>query len=401
MMISSTPPLHHIRVLDLSRVIAGPLCSMMLSDLGAEVIKIEAPQQGDDSRHQPPTAGGESHLFLSVNRNKKSVALDVRTPAGLEVFWELAAKSDVLVENFRPGTTERLGIDYAAVSTRCPQLVYCSISGYGQTGPMSQRGGYDPIMQAETGMMSINGLPDGEPLRHPLPITDITTAHYATQAILAALLARQETGQGQHIDLALFDVAVATMLNFNHYYLAAKADPPRLGNEHPTAVPMALIDTSTGPFYLALANDRLFKVLCETVLQRPDLVQDVKFASNPARVANRDELMALLRPLFAHDTRENWLHRLQEAGLPAGAIRTISENLTSRDVADRNLVAHVPHPTAETVELVNSPVNFSATPVATPVVPPLLGQHTDEVLQDVLGYDQTQLDQLRQHQAIR
>ena len=400
-MTSSTPPLKHIRVLDLSRVVAGPLCSMMLSDLGATVIKIEAPQQGDDSRLQPPTAGGESHLFLSVNRNKKSVALDVRTPAGIEVFWALAAKSDVLVENFRPRTTARLGIDYATVSTRCPQLIYCSISGYGQTGPMSQRGGYDPIMQAETGMMSINGFADGEPLRHPLPITDITTAHYATQAILAALLARQESGQGQHIDLALFDVAVATMLNFNHYYLAAKVDPPRLGNEHPTAVPMALIDTSTGPFYLALANDRLFKVLCESVLQRPDIVQDAKFASNPARVANRDELMSLLRPLFADDTRENWLWRLQEAGLPSGAVRTISENLTSQDVADRNLVAHVPHPTAETVELVNSPLNLSATPVADPVAPPLLGQHTDEVLQDLLGYDQDQLDQLRQHQAIR
>jgi crotonobetainyl-CoA:carnitine CoA-transferase CaiB-like acyl-CoA transferase len=215
------------------------------------------------------------------------------------------------------------------------------------------------------------------------------------------LLARQGSGQGQHIDLALFDVAVATMLNFNHYYLAAKADPPRLGNEHPTAVPMALIDTSTGPFYLALANDRLFKVLCETVLQRPDIVQDAKFASNPARVANRGELMSLLRPLFTDDTRENWLRRLQEAGLPSGAIRTISENLTSQDVADRNLVTNVPHPTAGTVELVHSPLNLSATPVANPVAPPLLGQHTHEVLQDLLGYDQAQLDQLRQHQAIR
>ena len=395
------PPLHNIRVVDLTRIIAGPLCTMMLADLGADVIKIEPPARGDDSREmKPPEAGGESSLYLSANRNKKSVALDIRTDAGREIVFELAAKCDILIENFRPGTTTRLGIDYATVSERYPHLIYCSVSGYGQSGPMATRGGLDPVLQAETGMMSINGDPDGDPLRHPLPLSDITTAHYATQAILAALLSRHTSGRGQHIDLALFDVAIATMLNFNQHYLVTDENPLRLGNEHPSAVPVALFKTQTGPFYMALANDRLFATLCEKVIDRPDIVQDAKFTTNTARVTNREALMDLLNAVFARDTRENWLRQLMDAGLPAGAVRTVAESLSAPEVLARGMLTRVPHPTAQTLRLVNSPVRFSETPVTAPVAPPLLGQHTEAVLQGLLSYDWEAIQRLREAKVI-
>ena len=365
------------------------------------MIKIEPPARGDDSREmKPPEAGGESCLYLSANRNKKSVALDIRTDAGREIVFELAAKCDILIENFRPGTTTRLGIDYATVSKRYPHLIYCSVSGYGQSGPMATRGGLDPVLQAETGMMSINGDPDGDPLRHPLPLSDITTAHYATQAILAALLSRHTSGRGQHIDLALFDVAIATMLNFNQHYLVTDENPLRLGNEHPSAVPVALFKTQTGPFYMALANDRLFATLCEKVIDRPDIVQDAKFTTNTARVTNREALMDLLNAVFARDTRENWLRQLMDAGLPAGAVRTVAESLSAPEVLARGMLTRVPHPTAQTLRLVNSPVRFSETPVTTPVAPPLLGQHTEAVLQELLSYDWEAIQRLREAKVI-
>lgn len=395
------PPLHNIRVLDLSRIIAGPMCSMMLGDLGASVIKIEPPGRGDDSRGmKPPEIGGESSLYLSANRNKQSVALDVRTDEGRKIFFELAARCDVLIENFRPGTTRRLGIDYPTVAARYPQLIYCSISGYGQTGPMAERGGLDPVVQAESGMMSLNGDPNGDPLRHPIPLSDVFTAHYATQAILSALLSRPALGRGQHIDLALFDVAVASMMNFNQHYLVTNDNPPRLGNEHPSVVPVALFKTPTGPFYLALGNDRLFQALCEHVIQRPDIAQEAHYATNTARVEHREELMALLNDIFANDTRENWLRKMLDAGLPAGAVRTVSEALTAPDVLARGMMTSVSHPTAETVRLINSPIRFSETPVAQPTPPPLLGQHTDEVLGELLGYDGATIEGLRQANVI-
>jgi crotonobetainyl-CoA:carnitine CoA-transferase CaiB-like acyl-CoA transferase len=395
------PPLHNVRVLDLSRVVAGPLCTMMLADLGAEVIKIEAPQHGDDARQmQPPAAGGESALYLSANRSKKSVAIDIRTAAGRRIIFELAAKCDVLVENFRPGTAARLGIDYDALSARFPRLIYCSISGYGQQGPLASRGGFDPVLQAESGMMSINGDPAGGPLRHPLPLSDITTAHYAVQSILSALLVRHTSDRGQHIDLALFDVAVATMLNFNQHYLVTHENPPRLGNEHPSAVPVALFNTPSGPFYMAVANDRLFTILCEQVLQQPDIIANPLFASNTARVVNREALMNVLKTIFATDTRENWLDKLIAAGLPAGAVRTVAENLNAPEVQARGLLTDVLHPTAQTLQLVKSPIRFSDTPLSDPVAPPLLGQHTEAVLQELLGYDQEALQNLRDTRVI-
>ncbi len=396
------PPLQGTRVLDLSRIIAGPMCTMMLGDLGAQIIKIEPPDRGDDARAmKPPEAGGESSLFLSANRHKHSIGLDIRTQSGLAAFVELVARCDVLIENFRPGTTQRLGIDYPTLSAQYPRLVYCSISGYGQSGSMSGRGGLDPVIQAETGMMSLNGAPDGDPSRHPLPLTDMFTAHFAAQSILTALLSRHDSGHGQHIDLSLFDVGLASMLNFNQHYLAAGENPPRLGNEHPSAVPVALFQSQTGPFYMALGNDRLFQILCDKVINRPDLAQNSDYVTNGARVRNREALMAELRVIFAENTRAHWLGHMLDAGLPAGAVRTVSESLSAPEVAERGMLTQVSHPTAGTLRLVKSPIRFSHTPVNEPTAPPLLGQHTEMVLQEVLGYDAARIEHLRREQAIR
>lgn len=397
-----SPPLQGIRVLDLSRIIAGPMCSMMLGDLGAQIIKIEPPDRGDDARAmKPPEAGGESSLFLSANRHKHSVGLDIRTESGLAAFFELVARCDVLIENFRPGTTQRLDMDYPTLSAQYPRLVYCSISGYGQSGSMASRGGLDPVIQAETGMMSLNGDPSGDPTRHPLPLTDMFTAHFATQSILTALLSRHDSGRGQHIDLSLFDVGLASVLNFNQHYLVTDENPPRLGNEHPSAVPVALFQSQTGPFYMAAGNDRLFQALCENVINRPDLVQNSDYATNDARVRHREALMAELTAIFAGNIRAYWLGHMLDAGLPAGAVRTVAESLSAPEVAERGMLTQVPHPTAETLRLVKSPIRFSQTPVNEPTAPPLLGQHTETVLRNVLGYDAARIEHLRRERAIR
>jgi crotonobetainyl-CoA:carnitine CoA-transferase CaiB-like acyl-CoA transferase len=394
-------PLAGIRVLDFSRVVAGPFCTMQLGDLGAEVVKIEHPEHGDDSRGmKPPEAGGEAHFFLAFNRNKKSVALDLSTPAGRDVAERLAARSDVLVENFRPGVMKRLGLDYETLAPRYPRLIYCSISAYGQTGPMAARPGFDPVLQAESGMMALTGFPDGDPLRHPLAIIDTFTGLYAASAILAALLARRDTGRGQRVELALLDCGVAMLGNVGQYYLTSGRDPARLGNAHPAAVPVGLFKTKTGPFYLACATDRLFRQLCEAI-GRPDVADDPRFARNTARVMNREALFAVLDAVFAAETREHWLARFREAGLPAGAVRPISEALESEEVQTRGMVRRVVHPAAGELRLLGSPLRLSDTPVTEPSPPPTLGQHTDEVLRDLLGFDEARIAALRDARVIR
>jgi len=397
----NAPPLTGIRVLDLSRIAAGPFCTMQLADLGAEVIKVERPGQGDDTRNmKPPEAGGEAHFYLAFNRGKKSVEIDLKVEAGRDLIHALAEKSDVLIQNFRPGVMVRLGLDYAAMRERHPHLIYCSISSYGQTGSMSDRPGLDPVLQAEMGLMSITGFPGGDPLRSPLSLTDLFVALYASTVILSAVIARGETGRGQHIDLALMDGAVATLSNFAQHYLCSDENPARTGNAHSVAVPADAFKASDGMFYLACGTNRLFALVCRDVIGRPDLIDDPRFRNNPDRHANRDALTVLLNEIFGADTLANWMKKCRVAGVAAGPVRTIAEALESPEVKERGMVRTVQHPTAGALRLVGTPYNLSDTPAAEPTAPPLLGQHTDEVLRELLEMDDAEIRRLREDGAI-
>jgi len=372
---------------------------MQLADMGAEVIKIEKPEGGDDSRHlKPPEAGGEGHSYLAFNRNKKSVALDIRSPEGKEIIHKLAARCDVLIENFRVGVMKRFGLDYASMKTRHPHLIYLSISAYGQEGPMSDRPGYDPVLQAEFGMMSINGDPEGPPMRHQLSIIDTFTSIHATAAICAALYERRDSGDGQYIDIALMASAISVLGNAGAFYLVSGENPPRPGNSHPTSAPSTLFETKTDPIFVALGNDRLFGRFCRNVLNRPDIFKDLRFANRQVRAANRTELYALLADIFASDTRENWLVKMR--ALPAGPVRTVGEALESEEVAARGMVRTVDHPSAGPLRVIGSPYRFSKTPVVEPVAPPLLGADTEVVLTDMLGYDEAKIAELREKKII-
>jgi formyl-CoA transferase len=396
------PPLHAIRVLDLSRFVAGPVCAMQLADLGAEVIKIEDPKRGDDSRHlSPPEIGGEAYYYLSFNRNKRSLAMDIRTPEGQAVMHDLLAVSDVLVENFRSDVLPRYGLDYESIKARYPTLIYCSISGYGRTGPLANRGGIDTILQAESGFMAFNGEAEGRPLRHPLALVDSCTGMYATQSILGALYARRDTGEGQFIDMALLDSSFAMMSHIAQYYLTGGEDPPRAGNQHPSVAPSDMFEAPGGQFYLAVTNDRLFERLCRDVLGRPDLLEDPRYSKNPARASNREALSVLLGDIFATRERADWLADFDRAGIPAGAVRQVSEAAESPEIADRNMVATVDHPTAGRLRLVASPHKLAGTPPPAPTPPPLLGEHDEEILSGLLGYDDARLRALRDSGTIR
>lgn len=398
---AATAPLAGVRVLDFSRVLAGPFCTLQLADLGAEVIKLENPDGGDDTRQfKPPEAGGEAHYYLAVNRSKRSVALDIRKPEAQEIVHGLAAKCDVLIQNYRVGVMERVGFGWETMRERHPHLIYCSISAYGVTSPWAKRPGFDPVLQAESGIMSYTGHPDGPPTRHPLAIIDTFTAMYATSAILAAYIARLRTGKGQLIDLALMDTAVAVQTNAAQSYLVSGQDPVRMGNSHPAAVPVGLFETQTGPFYMAVGTQKLFALLCEKVLERPDLLTDPRFATNSARQANREAVFGLLNDTFAANTREYWLDRMVAAGVPAGAVRNVSESMESPEIAARGMLTTVDHPTAGPLRLLGSPYHFSDTPTATPEAPPLLGQHTETVLRDLLGADDAMLGRWRTGGAI-
>ena len=394
-------PLAGIRVLDLSRVLAGPICTMILADLGAEIIKVENPDGGDETRGmKPPEAGGEAHFYLGVNRTKKSVAIDISTPEGRELIHKLAAECDVLVENYRKGVMAKHGLDWEAMRDRHPHLVYCSISAYGRESPLADLPGFDPIIQAESGMMSLNGEPDGEPMRHALAIVDTMTGYYSTIGVMAAIMTQKETGRGQFVDVALFDVALNTLTNVGMYYFTSGKVPERRGNGHPTSVPNGLFQASDGPFYIALANQRLWKRFCEGVIDRPDMVDDPRYRTLSDRIARRDEITAFLRDLFATRTRAEWLARFNKAGVPGGAVRTVDQALESPEAAARDVVRTVAHPTAGSIRMVGSPLKLSATPVTEPVAPPLLGQHTDQVLADLLHLDAEALDALREAGAI-
>ncbi len=387
--------LEGVTILDFTRVLAGPYCTMTLSDLGAEIIKIENPKGGDESRtFRPPSFGDESSYFLAVNRNKKSVALNAGSPEGQAVARDLAAKADVIIENYRTGVMERWGMDYETLAAKDPSIVYCSISGYGRDGDLSDRAGYDPVIQAETGIMSVTGEPDGDPMRMGVSLTDIVAGLFASQAILAALYHRRETGQGQRIDIPLYDTGAAMLVPFASAYITANHEYTRFGNSSPFAQPIGAYQASDGPFILTVGNDALWRRLCMEVLDAPELPEDPDFVSNETRAGNKPRLTAILNEIFAKDTRDNWIAKMRKAGVPAGPIRTVGEAMESEETAARGTVQRVPHTAAGEVSVIRSPMNLSETPVRDPIGSPLHGEHTDEILRRVLGYDTARIDEL-------
>jgi crotonobetainyl-CoA:carnitine CoA-transferase CaiB-like acyl-CoA transferase len=404
-------PLSHIRVLDLSRVLAAPWTGQNLADLGAEVIKVERPKKGDDSRaFGPPwlkdASGketGESAYFACANRGKKSITVDLAQPAGQRIVRSLAARADVLLENYKFGDLARYGLGYDDLKQANPRLVYCSVTGFGQTGPYRERPGYDFMIQGMAGLMSVTGerddLPGGGPQKAGIPIADIMTGMYATIAVCAALANRAETGVGQHLDLALFDSLTAVLANQAANYLATGVSPGRLGNAHPNIVPYQTFKTADGAVILACGNDNLFRKFCE-VAGRADLASDPRYATNGKRVENRVELTRLLDELFARRTTRDWVEALEAAGVPNGPINTIEQVFAEPQAVARGLRIELDHPAAGKVSLVRSPMRFSATPIEHERPPPLLGQHTDEVLRGLLEMTDGEIAKLRAAGAV-
>jgi formyl-CoA transferase/CoA:oxalate CoA-transferase len=388
-------PLDGLMVLDFSRVLAGPYCTMQLADLGARVIKIEQPGRGDDTRAWgPPFVGGESAYFLSVNRNKESLALDLKHPAARPAIDTLLGAADVLVENFRPGTMERLGLDYDAIAARHPRLVYCSISGFGQTGPRRLEPGYDAMMQAEGGLMSITGAADGPPFRVGVAIGDIATGMFAVQGILAALLARGRTGVGQRVDVAMLD-AVTALLSYQASSAFATGDTPvRMGNRHPSIAPYDTFAAADGDFVLSVGNDDQFRRLA-AVLRRPELADDPRYRTNADRVVHADALRADLSSLLSGWRRAALLAALKEAGVPSGGVRTVTEALADPQLAAREMIVPLEHVAAGAIRVLGTPLKLSATPATIRTAPPTLGQHTDAILEGDAGLSKAEIAALR------
>jgi len=396
---TTQPPLHGVRVIDLSRVVSGPTCSMTLGDMGADVIKIEEPGCGDESRaFGPPFLGGESPYYLSVNRNKRSCTVNLKTEEGQGIVWRLLSGADVLIENFRPGTMARFGLDYAAAAARHPGLVYCSISGFGDSGPDASRPGYDLIVQGEAGLMDLTGEADGPPTRIGTAIADLTAGLMAAQGVTLALYSRHTTGRGQHVKVAMLD-AMASLLTYNAgNYFASGESPRRRGNDHPSVAPYQTLRAKDGWMNLGVANDSLWVRYCDAI-KRPDLRDDPRFATAPARVKYRDVLIPIIVDLTAGRTVQEWLDVLGVAGVPCGRIRTVGEVCTNPQLTTRGKVVEHPHPTAETIKMIGLPIELSETPGRIVLSPPLLGEHTEEVLREV-GYTDDEIGKLRNNKVI-
>jgi formyl-CoA transferase len=389
-----------IRILDLSRILAGPFCTQLLGDLGAEVIKIEQPGKGDDTRHWgPPWFHGESAYYLSCNRNKKSVAVNLQTAAGRDLIRDFVKHCDVLVENFKIGAMAKWGLGYSTLREINPRLVYCAITGYGQTGPLASRPGYDFIIQAQGGLMSITGEPNGEPCKAGVAIADIVTGLYAHNAILAALFHRERTGDGQYIDVALFDAQISWLANVAMNYLITGEPPQRYGNSHPNIVPYQTFEAADGYLALGVGNDGQFQRLCEQ-LDLPELAVDGRFQTNANRIANRAVLVEILQKKFHHRPAAEWIAQLTAAGIPAGTINTVAQALAEPQIAAREMIVEVKHPSGEGLKFLGPVPKFSVTPARIQSPPPLLGQHTDEVLRELLKINEAELTQLRQQKVI-
>ncbi len=409
---ANTPsPLSHIRILDLSRVLAGPWCSQLLADLGAEVIKIERPGSGDETRAWGPPylkdAEGndttEAAYYLAINRNKESVTVDLAHPEGQKIVRELAMQCDVVLENYKVGGLKKYGLDYESLSQLNPRLVYCSITGFGQNGPWADRPGYDFIIQGLGGLMSVTGEADGRPGGGPqkvgVALVDILTGLYAANAIQAALIEREKSGLGQHIDVSLLDTQVASLANLSLNYLCSGISPKRMGNAHPNIAPYQVLASSDGHFIVAVGNDGQFHRFCE-VLDLPGMADDERFATNAARVRNRAVLDAAIEARAATKTRHEWLAQLEAAGVPCGPINNLQEVFAEPQIASRDMVVAVPHPTAGEVKLVGNPIKLSRTPVDYRSAPPLLGEQTEAVLRELGGLSEDELRRLRQAGVI-
>lgn len=403
--------LNGVRVLDLSRVFSGPWAAQMLADFGADVVKVERPGRGDDVRHQGlpvrDAQGRETRersSFIAMNRGKRSITVDIGQPAGQALVRQLAADSDILIENFKAGDLARYGLDYASLRELNPRLVYCSISGFGQSGPYSHLPGYDPLFQSMSGLMSITGHADGEPGGGPLrvgySVSDITAGFYAVGAILAALRHRDMvSGQGQHIDLALLDAQVAAISHVGMMYLVSGQQPPRLGNVSPITCPWQSFDCADGQIVIAVGNDTQFGALCRE-LGHPEWAADERFATNPMRAKNRDVLIPMIAQVLLTRGVRDWYDTFEAAGVPAGPINGFAEVFADPQIVHRQMRFDLPHAAAGQVPQVANPVKFSATPVQYDRAPPVLGQHTDEVLRERLGLDDEGLAQLREAKVI-
>jgi len=403
--------LSHIRVLDLTRVLAGPWCAQTLADFGADVIKIERPGAGDDTRHWGPpylkdAAGAdtaEAAYYLAANRNKRSVTVDIATPEGQQIVRELAAQSDVVLENYKVGQLAKYGLDYESLRAVKPDLVYCSVTGFGQTGPYAHRAGYDFIVQGIGGFMSITGERDSEPGGGPqkagVAIADLATGLYSTIAVLAALAHRDRTGEGQYIDMALLDVQVALLANMNTNFLASGKPPVRWGNAHPNIVPYQTFQTRDGWIIVAVGNDGQFRKFVEAG-GRAELADDERFATNPSRVRHRDTLVPILAEMVKTRGKADWIGTLEAAGVPCGPINELDEVFDNEQVVARGMQVSLPHPCGADVKLVRNPIRMSATPPDARTAPPLLGAQTEDVLRDMLGYDDERIAALKAKQAI-
>ncbi len=393
-------PLAPYRVIDLTRVLAGPFCTMQLADLGAEVIKIENPGTGDDTRAWgPPFLEGESAYFLSINRGKRSVTLNLKTEEGKELLWRLLEQADVLVENFRPGTMERLGFSYPAVAARLPGVVYCSVSGFGQTGPEHELPGYDVLIQGESGLMSLTGDASGPPFKLGVSISDLTAGMAACQGVLAALVERERTGEGQLVDISMLDVSSSLLTFQAGIYFATGRVPRRRGNAHPTIAPYSTYPSSDGTLIIAVGNDALFVRLCEA-LGVGELARDPRFATASARVEQREALDAQLADLLRMQPREHWIALLRRAGVPCGAVRDLSEVAASAQLAARDMLPEQEHPRAGRLRQLGSPLRLGGQARLAPLPPPLLGEHTEAVLGELLGLSPDELAGLRQRRVV-
>lgn len=394
-------PLHGIRVIDFSRVLAGPYCTMLLADMGAEVIKIEQPGNGDDTRAWgPPYLGGQSGYYLAVNRNKRGIAIDLKAPEGKQIALSLVREADIVVENFRVGVMEKLGLGYDTLRESNPGLIYCSISGFGRSGPYADRAGYDLIAEGMSGLMSVTGEPDGVGMRVGVAAGDVTTGMLASNAILAALHHRTVTGEGQLVEAALLDSIIGWLINANMYYLITGENQPRTGNAHALVVPYQSFETADLPIIITAGNDRLFASLCR-VIGRPEMSEDARFRTNSDRIANRPQLTAEIERELSKRSAAEWTELLLDAGVPAGPINTMAEVFSDPHVLARDMLVETSHATLGKIQIPGVPMKFSMTPAEVRTAPPVLGEHTREVLLEHCSLTDAEVDSLAARNVVQ